>query len=76
MTSDSSTFWHPDQPDEVPRLIRTVPQLLTEEESEVFRETLQYFYSVYVNCADGVGEWKVERIRAIAIKHNIKLEDY
>ena len=76
MTSDSSAFWYPEQPDEAPRRIRTIPQLLTDEETEVLREALQYFYSVYLNCADGVGDWKVERIRAIALKHNIKLEDY
>jgi hypothetical protein len=74
MTNDSGGFWYPDSLGETQPL--TTPQPLTGEEVEVLRETLQYFHSVYLNCADGVGDRKAELIRAIAQKHNIKLEDY
>lgn len=70
--ADSSSFWYPDQPPPP----KPVPPLLTPEEREVVKESLQYFYSVYQNCSGGVAIDKVKLIRSAAAALVITLEEY
>lgn len=70
--ADSNSFWYPDQPP--PPKPDSAP-LLTPEEREVVKESLQYFYSVYRNCGDVAIE-KVKLIKSAAAALVIHLEEY